>query len=145
MRVLLIALALGCAAPVAPVEPPSSPRITTLAPRTGSSGEEYWVDMVLVGRRFTRADNVVSVTPHPNTAAPYVIVLNLASDRNGTRIFFELPKCIRHDGGGPCFLLGAGNYDVTVTTVAGESNAVPFTLCVPWLSAARCLAWGESL
>lgn len=137
-------LGVGCTSPVALAEPPPPPVITSLTPRTGLAGEEYWVDMALVGRRFARVDNVVRVTPHSHTAAPYVIISGLASDQNGTRISFDLPKCVRRDGGGPCFLLGIGNYDVTVTTAAGESNVAPFTLCVPWLDATRCLAWGMS-
>jgi hypothetical protein len=141
--VLALVLGLGCAAPTAPIEPPPLPVITSLTPRTGLAGEEYWVDIVLVGRRFARVDNVVRVMPHPRTVAPHVTVSGLASDRNGTRISFELPKCVRYEGG-PCFLLGIGNYDVTVTTAAGESNVAPFTLCTPWLSTERCLMWGGS-
>lgn len=141
--VLGLCLATSCASPVAPS--PLPPALETITPPAAISGVDYEVELTLTGQRFAPIGNVVRVTPRPYTIAPWITVSDLSSD--GRTIAFLLPKCLpaRDDGGGPCFVLGLGNYDVTVTTTAGESNVLPLTLCVPWITAARCLAWGASL
>ncbi len=112
--------------PEIPVFPPPSPTLDAIYPAYGISGIAYPVRLELTGRRFaTDARNVVTVTPAPTTVAPTVtLYLNAASER---RITFSLAKCVQF--GGHCFVLGPGDYSITVTTPAGTSNAVYFRLC----------------
>lgn len=104
----------------APAGKPAAPSLFRLVPDSGRAGVDYPVRIVLEGRDFAATGNIVTfggIPSHP-----------LESTENGTRITYLIPKEIPSVGEVPPEILLPGEYPVTVTTPAGTSKALPFTL-----------------
>ena len=113
---LAATLACGAARGAADGAPPV---IDRLAPDSGPAGTAYPVEVTIVGRNFADS-NVVTFGP--------VSIPGLPSTERGTRIVFLAPKESPSPGEVPPAPLAPGAYDVRVTTGAGVSDAVVFTL-----------------
>lgn len=92
------------------------PRSTTLAAL--AAGGTIWVDVQ--GRRFYAAHNSVSFGP--------VRLKDVASREGGTHLRFAVPTEFRSSGEVPPRRVGAGSYQIRVTTPLGTSNALTFTI-----------------
>jgi len=113
----------GCAKPPQPesgADPSAAPVITVFSPSNGPTGEAYPIQVTLEGRGFAELGNVVTFGGIPSQP--------LESSEEGTRITFWVPKEAPSRGEVPPMVLSAGEYEVTVTTEAGTSDSVIFTL-----------------
>lgn len=121
---LTAALLLGASACVtratAERGPGGPPEILELIPASGPAGPAYPIDVVIRGRNFMATGNVVMFGPVELTGLP--------SSDDGTRIRLSVPKEIPSRGEVPPLVLPPGDYPVTVTTPAGTSRPVLFTL-----------------
>ena len=97
----------------------SPPELIQIVPAAGPAGEAYPLQAMLLGRGFMAAGNTVVFGP--------ITIPDMPSTA-GTRITFAVPKLMPSRGEGPPAVLSAGEYVVTVTTTAGTSNAMTFTL-----------------
>jgi hypothetical protein len=95
------------------------PELTEIVPASGPAGEAYPVEVTIRGAGFMPTGNVVEFGP--------VKIADVPSSEPG-RITFSIPKSIPSGGEVPSRILIAGEYPVTVTTRAGTSNALIFTL-----------------
>ncbi len=93
-----------------------TPRFTTLAAL--AAGGTIWVDVH--GRRFDAAHNSVSFGP--------VTLTDVVSRDRGTHLRFAVPTEFRSSGEVPPQRVGAGSYQIRVTTPLGTSNALTFTI-----------------
>lgn len=127
MRVIPVGLALlfACARPVAQMPDPaaSGPVITRLDPVSGPAGVAYPIRLTIEGRGFADTANVVTFAG--------IVLRGLPSTDGGTRIVFYVPKSSPSSGEAPPTVLEPGVYDVIVTTHAGASPPVHFTLTRP--------------
>jgi hypothetical protein len=95
------------------------PEIIAITPSSGPAGTAYPIEVTLLGRGFGAAANVVTFGPVqlPDLASP-----------DGQHITFLVPKEKPSRGEVPPLVLPRGQYPITVTTAAGTSPAVLFTL-----------------
>jgi hypothetical protein len=98
---------------------PQRPELVEIVPASGPAGAAYPVRATIHGRGFMPAGNLVEFGP--------VRIPDLPS-ADGMRIVFHIPKQVPSRGEVPPVVLTPGDYRVTVTTVAGTSNALMFTL-----------------
>ena len=96
------------------------PVIDALEPASGQAGVAYPVRVIIRGRGFLDSSNVVtfggiSIPDRPSTVGGTEIVFSAPKQRPATREVRPMA-------------LMPGDYEVTVTTPAGTSNAVIFTL-----------------
>lgn len=113
-------LACNSGAPASSAPESSRPVIERITPTSGPAGTAYPIRLTIEGRHFADSANVVQFGP--------VTVEQVASSTAGTRIEFYAPKERSSGGEAPPMVLDPGRYDVTVTTAAGRSNAISFTL-----------------
>lgn len=99
------------------LEPPVIVRVN---PATGPAGVAYPIRITIEGRHFADSTNTVRFGP--------VTLLRIPSTEDGKRIVFFAPKESPSTGEVPPSPLLPGAYPITVSTVAGESNAVTFVL-----------------
>ena len=121
--VVVLSAICGCAktpGPESGTEPSAAPAITGIWPSKGPAGDAYPIEVTLEGRGFAESGNVVIFGDIPS--AP------LDSSEGGTRITFWVPKEVPSTGEVPPMILSAGEYEITVTTPAGTSGSVRFTL-----------------
>lgn len=113
---------LACARPAAQMPDPagSGPVITRLDPASGPPGSR----ITMVGRGFADTGNVVRFGR--------VALSPVSSDSGGTRLVFSVPLEEPSRGEVPPRPIVVGAYDVTVTTTAGTSPPVPFSVTSPW-------------
>ena len=95
------------------------PVISEIRPSSGPAGVAYPIRVTLGGRGFMRTGNIVTFGP--------VQVRELSSSDNRHLDFF-VPKEIPSSGEVPPMVLPPGEYSVTVTTPAGTSEPIVFTL-----------------
>jgi hypothetical protein len=95
------------------------PELIEIVPASGPAGEAYPLRVTVRGTGFMPAGNVVQFGP--------VRMPDLPS-ADGVRITFNVPKQVASRGEVPPMVLTAGEYRVTVSTAAGTSNALTFTL-----------------
>jgi hypothetical protein len=100
----------------------STPRLISLDRQTIplsrlAAGEV--VTLTILGDYFDRTSNVVTFGP--------MSIPNVPS-RNGTSITIGIPASYEAAGGAPPISLGAGVYQITVTTSHGRSNALQFRI-----------------
>lgn len=96
------------------------PIIERVVPASGPAGTAYPLQVTIEGRNFADSANTVTFGP--------VTLRGQPSSENGTRIVVHLPKEMPATGEAPPAVLQPGTYRITVSTVAGESNAVVFQL-----------------
>jgi hypothetical protein len=104
----------------AKAEAAAPPVIDRVVPTSGTAGPAYPLRVTLEGRHFADSTNTVKFGP--------VEVRNVLSSDGGTRILVFLPKEVPGTGEVPPAVLQPGVYQITVTTGAGQSNAVSFEL-----------------
>jgi hypothetical protein len=95
------------------------PALIEIVPNSGPAGPAYPLSATIRGTGFMREDNLVRFGP--------VTLPNLPS-REGTEIVVSIPKVMPSGGEVPPLVLSPGEYDVTVGTSAGMSNALTFRL-----------------
>ncbi len=95
------------------------PEIIAITPSSGPAGTAYPIEATILGRGFAATGNVVTFGP--------IQLPDLAS-RDGQHITFLVPKEVPSRGEVPPMVLIPGEYSVTVTTPAGTSPAMLFTL-----------------
>jgi len=95
------------------------PQLIEIVPPSGPAGPAYPLQATIRGTGFTPTGNTVEFGP--------VKIPDLPS-ADGTRIALQIPKLVPSRGEVPPMVLPAGAYRVTVTTAAGTSNALTFTL-----------------
>ncbi len=106
----------GASEQVAPV----GPVISRLVPDHGPAGEAYPIRVVIEGRGFAPAANTIRFGP--------VMLSDLPSEGDGTRILFFVPKVMPAPGEAPPRPLLPDAYEVTVMTLDGTSAPARFTL-----------------
>jgi hypothetical protein len=113
---------MGCARALASAKADGSvaPVIERVVPAAGPAGVSYPLRVTIEGRHFADSANTVTFGP--------VALKGLQSSEGGTRIVLFLPKETPAMGEVPPAVLQPGTYRITVTTGAGESNAVAFQL-----------------
>jgi hypothetical protein len=99
--------------------PGAPPVLTGIVPSSGAAGMAYPIRASLQGSNFMPTGNVVKFGP--------VEIPDRPSAAQG-RITFDVPKVVPSRGEAPPAVLSPGPYKVTVTTSAGTSNALTFTL-----------------
>lgn len=97
----------------------AQPAIASIAPASGIAGPSYPIAATITGRGFVQNDNTVRFGP--------VSIGGLPSS-DGQHIQFQVPKEMPARGEVPPIVIPPGEYQVTVTTPAGTSNAMPFSL-----------------
>jgi len=120
---LFLSVVWGCAKTPPPetgAGPSADLAITGLSPSSGPAGDAYPIQVTLEGRGFADTGNVVTFGDIPSQSLP--------SSAGGTRITFWVPKEVPSTGEVPPMVLSPGEYEVTVTTPAGTSEPVMFTL-----------------
>jgi hypothetical protein len=110
---------LGVSSGEASGSPSVVPVITDISPSSGPAGAAYPIRATLSGLGFAPTGNTVSFGP--------VQVPDLPSP-DGRHIDFFVPKEAPSRGEVPPMVLSDGEYPVTVTTPAGTSRPVVFTL-----------------
>ena len=112
---------LACAGSTPSPAPESSrPVIERIEPTSGPAGTAYPIRLTIEGRFFADSTNVIHFGP--------VTLERLSSSNSGTRIELYAPKEQPSGGEVPPMVLQPGRYEITVSTAAGRSNAIPFTL-----------------
>lgn len=96
-----------------------APRLIEIVPARGPAGPAYPLHATLHGAGFMPTGNVVEFGP--------ARITNLPSP-SGTEITFGIPKTLPSHSEVPPMVLPPGGYGVRVTTPAGTSNALTFTL-----------------
>jgi hypothetical protein len=94
------------------------PELIDIVPASGPAGIAYPLRATIRGTGFMRAENVVQFGP---------VKLSVPSI-DADRITFSIPKGVPSRSEVPPMVLSPGEYRVTVTTMAGTSNALIFTL-----------------
>ena len=121
--VVVVAELSGLGACLAPARSESftaaPPEIIAMTPSSGLAGRAYPFEVTILGRGFAATGNVVTFGPVPLPGLP---------SPDGQHITFLVPKEKPSGGEVPPIVLLPGEYPVTVTTAAGISPAVPFTL-----------------
>jgi len=97
----------------------ASPQLTDIVPSSGPAGPAYPLRATIHGTGFMPGGNIVEFGPVKIPDVP---------SNDGTRIEFGIPKAIGSRGEVPPLVLPPGDYRVTVTTAAGTSNALTFTM-----------------
>jgi hypothetical protein len=122
MPLVSLALVLACARPAAETPAPaaSGPVIAQLDPTSGPPG----TTITIIGRGFADTGNVVRFGE--------IRVSGVPSTLGGTRIVFSSPTEAPSSGEVPPRPVTVGVYDVTITTPAGTSTPVQFTVTSPW-------------
>ena len=127
LRSTLALLALGPLLACAGNHPPSDqetpaeiPSILSLDPEMGRAGEAYPIRLTIRGKGFAEDGNIVTFGGIPSQGLP--------STGNGSHITYLIPKLAPSPGEAPPMVLDPGDYEVTVTTPAGTSEPVIFTL-----------------
>jgi hypothetical protein len=95
------------------------PELIEIVPASGPAGAAYPLQATIRGTGFQPAGNVIDFGP--------VRISGLPSTEPG-RIRFSIPKDKPTGGEVPPMVLPPGQYRVTLTTTAGTSNALIFTL-----------------
>ena len=116
----------ACASQAASDTMPSgsdAPIISRLSPATGPAGQAYPIRLTIHGRGFDDVGNRVTFGS--------VSIDGVPSTEGGTRITVSVPKATPATGEVPPMVLVPGEYAVTVTTPAGTSNPLSFTLVRP--------------
>jgi len=103
----------------APTAPSNPPELTEIVPSSGPAGVAYPVHAIIRGTRFMATGNTVQFGP--------VQISDLPS-AGGNTIELAIPKGVPSRGEVPPRILPPGDYRVSVTTSAGTSNAVTFTM-----------------
>ena len=98
----------------------AAPRLIAIMPASGPAGQAYPLRATISGKGFMATGNVVQFGP--------VKLDGLASVDRRKKIEFSVPKIRPSRGEVPPMVIPPGDYDVTVTTKAGTSNALKFTL-----------------
>jgi hypothetical protein len=93
--------------------------ISDISPSSGPAGIAYPIQVTIRGRGFMLTGNTVTFGP--------VQIPDLPSP-DGQHITFFVPKEVPSSGEVPPMVLPYGEYPVTVTTLAGTSVAIRFTL-----------------
>ena len=96
------------------------PVIESVSPASGRAGEAYPIEVTIEGTGFEESGNIVTFGGIP--------IEDLGSSEGGTRIRFWVPKEYPGRGEAPPQLIDPGEYSITVTTTAGTSEPVLFTL-----------------
>jgi len=117
---LLSGLACARASTRAAEDRPVPPALERVVPASGPAGVAYPLRVTLEGRHFADSANVVTFGP--------MALRGLPSSESGTRIVLFLPKESPAVGEAPPAVLQPGTYRLTVSTAAGESNALAFEL-----------------
>lgn len=94
------------------------PKLSTLSPDTGPAGTAYPLRITIRGTGFSPTGNIVRFGP---ATIPDLSALD-------GQIELSVPKSLQPSGGAPPLVLPHGAYAVTVTTAAGTSNALTFTM-----------------
>jgi IPT/TIG domain len=106
-----------------PMQPCSArtdpPHLVEIVPASGPAGTAYPLQATIYGTGFMPAGNVVAFGP--------VKIADVAS-ANHVSITFQVPKLVASRSEVPPMVLTPGKYSVTVTTSAGTSNSLMFTL-----------------
>jgi hypothetical protein len=102
------------------VSPPAAPSIASVDPSSGMAGTAYPVYVTLRGANFADSANVIDFGP--------VTMRDVRSSEHGTKIVFHAPKEIPSRSEVPPRPLEPGEYTIRVSTSAGTSNGVKFTL-----------------
>ena len=116
----LLALILAASCAANSQQTSALPVIDAVTPGGGPAGTAYPIEVTITGKNFADTANVVTFGP--------VRMRPVRSDARGTRIVFHVPKEVPSTGEVPPSPLLPGTYEVRVTTAAGTSNAVPFSL-----------------
>jgi hypothetical protein len=95
-----------------------APHITSIRPDTLALGSTATV--TIRGRHFAHDSNWVEFGP--------AHIGPLSAKHHGCIINFSVPATLPSTGEAPPLRLGPSTYTVRVTTSAGSSNTVPFTL-----------------
>lgn len=96
-----------------------APRLTEIVPARGPAGAAYPLQATLRGTGFAPIGNTVEFGPARLADLP---------SANGKEIAFAIPKTLPSRGEVPPMVLPPGEYRVSVTTPAGTSNPLTFTL-----------------
>jgi hypothetical protein len=95
------------------------PELIEIVPASGPAGEAYPLRATIRGTGFMPSGNVLHFGP--------VTMPDLPSP-DGAQIVFNVPKLLSSRGEVAPMVLSPGDYPVTITTRAGMSNALTFTL-----------------
>ena len=120
MACVMAVLACAGNAPPSPAPENDQPVIDKITPTSGPAGIAYPIRLTIQGRHFADSTNTVSFGS--------VQVVRATATDAGTRIVLYLPKERSSGGEAPPMVLEPGVYPITVSTRAGKSNAVLFTL-----------------
>jgi hypothetical protein len=115
-----LVLATACASGARGAAGSTLPVIERVTPSTGPAGSAYPIEVEIVGRNFDDSLNTVTFGA--------VRLTRVRSDASGTRIVFQAPKSEPATGEVPPGPLLPGAYEIRVTTAAGTSNPVTFSL-----------------
>ncbi len=96
-----------------------APTIERLEPSEGRAGVAYPIQVTIYGSGFMPDSNAVAFGP---------VSVNRPSSSGGTEITFSVPKQRQIGREAAPMVMQPGEYEVTVTTSRGRSNAVTFTL-----------------
>lgn len=116
--VLLIPGVLPCDAALAQSRS-SPPVLVRVNPTSGPAGAAYPIEILIRGRGFAREANTVTLGPATVAGVP---------SPDGVSLTVNLPKLARRGAEALPMVLLPGEYELTVTTSAGTSNALQFTL-----------------
>jgi hypothetical protein len=97
----------------------SAPRLLSISPSSGPAGIAYPLRATIRGNGFDPVHNTVQFGR--------ATIADLPATQQG-EITFEVPKSLRTGGEVPPLVFPPGEYQVTVTTPAGTSNALTFSL-----------------
>ena len=95
------------------------PVIHEIVPSSGPAGVAYPIQATIRGSGFMLTGNIVTFGPVPIPDLP---------SPDGRHITFFVPKEVASRGEVPPMVLPHGEYSVTVTTPAGTSQPIVFTL-----------------
>ncbi|MBT8397373.1 MAG: IPT/TIG domain-containing protein [Gemmatimonadetes bacterium] len=98
----------------------TGPVIASVFPSSGRAGEAYPIQVTVEGTGFEEEGNIVTFGGIP--------VEDLEASDGGTRIRFWVPKEFPSKGEAPPQIIEPGEYSIIVTTKAGTSEPVAFTL-----------------
>jgi hypothetical protein len=117
--IALAGLALLCLSARHGLAETQAPELSEIIPSSGPAGEAYPLPATIRGTGFLPTGNIVNFGP--------VTIPDLSS-ADGTQLAFMIPKKRPSGGEVPPMPLPPGEYQVTVKTAAGVSNALVFTL-----------------